>query len=228
MHSIFQLHMKKTGKITLLLAFSFFVSGCPTGKEPVTTSNDTIRKETAGRPTKSFPHNTNEAKEKKFTETSKEILKKRSVAFPDYKRSYDYATAQRNPFAQPAELQEQHSFPIFNHKDTFEEASLNRRIIPNHTVTSHNNKDQALQTAPQNLTMIQKVTPYPLEPCVAGIFDNGKEKYALVRWQQVQGIFRCGEPLGNGYYVKEITTNSVLIGSEQAHDDATTIRLTLQ
>ena len=83
-----------------------------------------------------------------------------------------------------------------------------------------NNSRQEQQIAPRQIQQTlspnapprkQTVSPYAPEPCVAGIFDNGKEKFALVRWQQIQGIFRCGENLGNGYYIKEITANSVLL-----------------
>ena len=70
--------------------------------------------------------------------------------------------------------------------------------------------------------------PGSQEPCVAGIFDSGKEKLALLHWQQVQGTFRCGEPLGNGYYVKEITASTVLLYPENNNAGIKPVTLTLQ
>ena len=78
-------------------------------------------------------------------------------------------------------------------------------------------------------TEVQSVVPpYSPEPCVAGIFDNGKEKFALVRWQRVQGIFSCGEQLGNGYYVKEITANYVLLCPKQDAFESDAVKLVLR
>lgn len=82
--------------------------------------------------------------------------------------------------------------------------------------------------AVKKTTPVQAAPSYTPEPCVAGIFDNGKEKFALVRWQKVQGVFRCGEHLGNGYLVKEITASSVLLCKEQNRHGADTVTLTLQ
>ena len=87
---------------------------------------------------------------------------------------------------------------------------------------------QTPRTVPQKERKDQSTPVNSPELCVAGIFDNGKEKYALVRWKQIQGIFRCGEQLGNGYYVKEITADSVLLAQEQAFYGTNTVKLKLQ
>ena len=68
----------------------------------------------------------------------------------------------------------------------------------------------------------------PHNPCITGIFDNGKEKFVLLRWQQIQGVFRCGEELGNGYYVKEITRSSVVLCPQQNPWDTKSITLPLR
>jgi hypothetical protein len=68
----------------------------------------------------------------------------------------------------------------------------------------------------------------PHNPCITGIFDNGKEKFVLLRWHQIQGVFRCGEELGNGYYVKEITRSSVVLCPQQNPWDTKSITLPLR
>jgi hypothetical protein len=68
----------------------------------------------------------------------------------------------------------------------------------------------------------------PQDPCITGIFDNGKEKFVLLRWHQIQGVFRCGEALGNGYYVKEITRSTVELCPRQNPCDTKSITLPLR
>lgn len=105
----------------------------------------------------------------------------------------------------------------------------------NHDITSYRDpfslpallqKQHSTQSVRQK-TVVQAVLPDSPEPCVTGIFDNGKEKFALIRWRQVHGVFRCGEHLGNGYYVKNITDVTVQLCPEQNHNDADAVKLTL-
>ena len=70
--------------------------------------------------------------------------------------------------------------------------------------------------------------PGSQEPCVAGVFDNGKEKLALLHWQRIRGAFRRGESLGNGYYVREITATAVSLYPEKSGSGLKPVTLTLQ
>ena len=115
----------------------------------------------------------------------------------------------RDPFALPAALQLR--------KNNTNQQSLTQK--------QKNNTVQMRQAQVQN----HPTQPIPCsqEPCIAGIFDNGREKFTLLRWQQVQGVFRKGEPLGNGYYIKEITPASVLLCPEHDNSGMTAITLLL-
>ena len=192
MRHIFQFHKKYPGKITVLLAFSFFVSGCHIGNESATVAQIATKKE------KTDQYGTTEVKRKPLSENDLRRKQNRPVPSPNREKTNNYTTAERDPFDLPAEMQKPKSIPAF-------------KCIP-----IDNNKAPA-----------QAVPPFTLAPCVAGIFDNGKEKFALVRWQQVQGVFRCGERLGNGYFVKEITANSVLLYPEQNRPGTDSVTLTL-
>ena len=190
MPSFFQFHKRYPGKITMLLAFSFFVSGCHIWNEPATVV--AAKKEKSGRITESMIPSITEAKRKTITENDKERKQNRPGPFPNREKINNYTTSERDPFDLPAEMQKPKSIPVVKNK-----------------------------------TPAQTVPPYKPDPCLAGIFDNGKEKFALVRWQKVQGVFRCGERLGNGYFVKEITANSVLLYPEQNFPGTDTFTLTL-
>ena len=117
----------------------------------------------------------------------------------------------QDPFALPAALQ----------------AGLHTFTQKPQQFAKTSNSQQNKQPTLQNSTMHQAVPLYSPEPCIAGIFDNGKDKFVLIRWQRVQGIFRKGEALGNGYYVKKITATSVILCSEQNISDIKPINITL-
>ena len=190
MRSIFQFHKRYPGKITVLLAFSFFVSGCHIWNEPTTVV--AAKKEKSDQATESILPGILETKRKTISENDKERKQNRPGPFPNREKINNYTMSERDPFALPAEMQKPKSIPVVNNK-----------------------------------TPVQTVSPYTPGPCLAGIFDNGKEKFALIRWQQIQGVFRCGEYLGNGYFVKEITANSVLLYPEQNLPGTDTVTLTL-
>ena len=117
----------------------------------------------------------------------------------------------RDPFALPAALQ-------------LQENNTNQQSL---TQKQKNNTVQMRQAqAPVQNHPTQPI-PCSQEPCIAGIFDNGREKFALLHWQQVQGVFRKGEPLGNGYYIKEITATSVLLCPEHNNSGMAAITLLL-
>jgi len=200
MRSIFQPDFKFAGKLTILLAFSFFAAGCHTDNEPAPVSKTTVKKDTAGQASESSLRNF--VKAKTLAETTQNYEQKRPVSFTHDKHTNNDAVVQRDPFTNPTST--------------------------NQTITNCNNPQTMQQAVPKVTTVQPAVPPYSPEPSVVGIFNNGKEKFALVRWQQVKGVFRCGENLGNGYYVKEISANIVLLCPNQNRDGADSIKLTLR
>lgn len=222
------------GKIMILLAFSFFVFGCHTGMEPVLAPQTTVKKEEASRISKESIQNNTETNtnlksvnKQKRPETSLQrdasgfLLSenksaKNPIPFPNHTKKTSTAQrhTQRDPFALPMILQEQK-------RDIQELPSL----TPEQQTVSSPLDNKRRKTVPvQN----QPAIPInPQEPCITGIFDNGKEKYVLLRWHQIQGVFRCGEKLGNGYYVKEITRSSVVLCPQQNPCDTKSITLPL-
>lgn len=228
MHKFFQPDFKFTGKLTILLAFSFFAAGCHSRNEPVPVPKATVKKETAIQVSENPLSNIAKNKVKTSAETDKENEQNRPVSFPHYKSANNDTAAQRDPFALPDKLQNHQELSKYNRKGSGNAAPFTDPVTTNHAVTNRNNQQTKQQIAPK-VTAIQPVVPqYSPEPCVAGIFDNGKEKFVLVRWQLVQGVFRCGEHLGNGYYVKEITTDTVLLSPDQNLNRADTVKLTLR
>lgn len=223
--------MRRLNKLSILLfgsaivlpIFSFFVSGCHTGSNPSTVAQATVKKEKAGKITGESSRKSTKDKTITIAETKTEKEQLCPVSFSQHESSKEYGMAQRDPFTLPASLQEQLNIPTYDQKIFGSRASF----LNNRTVTTHNNQ-QSTQASRQNKLIEPTLPPYAQEPCVAGIFNNGKENFALVRWQQVQGIFCCGEHLGNGYYVKEITANSVLLCPDQDRSGADTVRLILQ
>ncbi|MBR4908357.1 MAG: hypothetical protein IKZ43_05015 [Acidaminococcaceae bacterium] len=226
MRNIFQLKIKYAGKITAMLAFSFFTVGCHTGSEPASVHKTAVKKETAGRASESPLRII--TKDKAVTEAILNNKQKKPVSFSNDKRTNNDAAARRDPFALPAELQETQKFPMYNRKDSGNATPFTNPAATNQRATTCNNQQTLQQSVPKATEVQSVVPPYSQEPCVAGIFDNGKEKFALVRWQKVQGIFRCGEQLGNGYYVKEITANSVLLCPDQDAFESDAVKLVLR
>ena len=226
MRNIFQLKLKLAGGITVLLAFSFFAAGCHTNNEPAPVPKTTVKKETSGRISGRPLRNI--TKDKTVTEATLNNEQKRPGSFSHDKCTNNDAPAQRDPFALPAELQETLKSPMYNRKDSGNATPFANPAATNQRTTTCNNQQTMQQSVPKATEVQSVVPPYSQEPCVAGIFDNGKEKFALVRWQQVQGVFRCGEHLGNGYYVKEITANSVLLCPEQDAFESGAVKLVLR
>ncbi len=211
------------GKIMVLLAFSFFAFGCHTGMEPVPAPQTTVKKEEASRvPKESFQNNTEtntkfkSGNNQKRPETSLQrdapglLLSenksaKNPIPFPDHTKKTAKAQrhTQRDPFALPMILQEP--------KPVMQEPPLS--MSGQQTVSNPLDNKR------------RKTVPGQNQP---GIFDNGKEKFVLLRWHQIQGVFRCGEELGNGYYVKEITRSSVVLCPHQNPWDTKSITLPLR
>jgi len=144
---------------------------------------------------------------------ARQNVQKQTQSIPKHKSKIvsDYPSHSQDPFALPAVLQ----------------AGLHTFTQKPQQFAKTSNSQQNKQPTLQNTTMHQAVPLYSPEPCIAGIFDNGKDKFVLIRWQRVQGIFRKGEALGNGYYVKKITATSVILCSEQNISDIKPINITL-
>ena len=221
MRGILQIYNSFFGKLTAFMVFSFFVPGCHTGSEPASVPPGPVKKEDT---------NYNQAKRiqaesivktpKKKPETpadhsasgillpEKQKNKTRRIYSASHNDKNPDSASRRDPFALPAALRKQQS--VAQGQQPFTRGQNN------------------LQASPQHASLQQTaVSPGSQEPCVAGIFDNGKEKIALLHWQQIQGVFRCGEHLGNGYYVKEISAAAVSLYPEKNGAGIKPVTLTL-
>ena len=223
MRGILQFYRSFFGSLTAFMVFSFFVSGCHTGEEPVSVTQVTVKKEAANRnqagETQAFAIAKTHQKipETPVNHSASGILlpeKKAGesrlyVPAPDDKNPD--AAGRRDPFALPAALQKQRTV-----------------TRGNKCVTSGNTHFEA----PMKKTAVQQsatpAAPVSQQPYVTGIFDNGKDKLALLRWKAIQGAFGCGESLGNGYYVKEITATAVSLYPEKSASGMKPVTLTLQ
>ena len=205
------------------MVFSFFVSGCHTANEPVSVPQVTGKKEAASySQTKNIQADSIVNTRKKIPETpvthsaSGILLPEKQAnknmiydSVPDDK-NLD-AAGRRDPFALPAALRKQQTV-----------------TRGNKCVTSGNTHFEA----PMKKTAVQQsatpAAPVSQQPYVTGIFDNGKDKLALLHWKTIQGAFRRGESLGNGYYVKEITATAVSLYPEKSGSGLKPVTLTLQ
>jgi hypothetical protein len=235
MRNFYQFDKSVFGKIMVLLAFSFFAFGCHTGMEPVQATQTTVKKEEASRvPKESFQNNTEtntkfkSGNNQKWPETSLQrdapglLLSenksaKNPIPFPDHTKKTSSAQrhTQRDPFTLPMILQEP--------KPNMQEPPFSKS--GRQTVSTPLDNKRRKTVPGQNQPAIS-INPH--NPCITGIFDNGKEKFVLLRWHQIQGVFRCGEELGNGYYVKEITRSSVVLCPQQNPWDTKSITLPLR
>lgn len=221
MRGILQIYKSFSGKLTAFMVFSLFVSGCHTGDEPGSVPRVTVKKEaTNHNQTGGIQADTIVKTRKKIPETpvnhsasgillpDKKANKSRINTPAQGDKNPDIA-ARRNPFAMPAALRNQQT------------VSLGNQIFV-----------QGKTQASLRCTTVQQPAapsvPGSQEPCVTGIFDNGKEKLALLHWQQIQGPFHRGESLGNGYYIKEITAAAVLLYPEKNDSGIKPITLTLR
>ena len=235
MRNFYQFDKSVFGKIMVLLAFSFFAFGCHTGMEPVQVPQTTVKNEEASRvPKESFPNNTEintklkSVNRQKRPETSLQrdasglLLSenksaKDPIPFPDHTKKTSTAQrhTQRDPFTLPMILQEP--------KPNMQEPPFSKSGQQSVSTPLDNKRRKTVPGQNQPAISIN-----PHNPCITGIFDNGKEKFVLLRWQQIQGVFRCGEELGNGYYVKEITRSSVVLCPQQSPCDTKSITLPLR
>lgn len=145
-----------------------------------------------------------------------------------------FETTERDPFALPEELRKQQLSSLERHQTAMQIqqgypiTSAGNRSVYGYGISSESNVITERNGLQDTAGRPRSVPPCSPEPCVAGIFDNGKDKFALVRWQQIRGLFHAGEALGNGYYVKEITADSVILCAEQNSSHSGTLTLTLQ
>ena len=223
MRGILQINKSFSGKLTVFMVFSFFISGCNTANEPVSVPQVTGKKEAASySQTKNIQADSIVNTRKKIPETpvthsaSGILLPEKKagesrlyVPAPDDKNPD--AAGRRDPFALPAALRKQ--LTVTQGKGCF---------------TPGNNHFET----PLKKTAVQQSATPPApgsqQPYVAGFFDSGKDKLALLHWKQIQGAFRRGESLGNGYYVKEITAATVLLYPEKSASGMKPVTLTLQ
>lgn len=257
MHHFLHFNKKALGKLFMLLAISCIVPGCSGEKETVSVLHPGANKETASQSSGKQRQNSSESetytssatlvsKQIQKTETamkhtasgtvlSENITRSNAIDTSSNNKVKRFKTAERDPFALPVEPQEQQ---LLSRKQQqiarqiqqgyMESTSEGNRSVYGYGILSES-KLITNRNSQQSTTGSARSAPlFSSEPCVAGIFDNGKEKFALVRWQHIQGIFQTGEALGNGYYVKEITANSVCLCPEQNSSGNGILTLTLK
>ena len=188
MRDILQFYRSFFGNLTAFMVFSFFVSGCHTGEEPVSVTQVTVKKEATNR------NQAGEIQADSIVKTRKKkpetpvnhgasgiLLPEKQAnknmiydSVPDDKNLDD--AGRRDPFALPAALRKQQTV-----------------TRGNKCVTSGNTHFEA----PMKKTAVQQsatpAAPVSQQPYVTGIFDNGKDKLALLHWKAIQGAFRRGE-----------------------------------
>ncbi|MBQ8919416.1 MAG: hypothetical protein IJ056_04855 [Acidaminococcaceae bacterium] len=240
------LHLQKEflSGISVLLAFSFFTAGCHTGSEVIPAAPATVKKAEAGSrnlpetATAKLQKNTPETSVKNgasgilLSETGKRPASGISVTDANEKITYESNALKavgRNPFAMPAALEAKLSGkkqtgnamqPPSSNPSSL--SAANSLTVPNKT------------TAPQHDSSGKKLmpgTPAPVhrpEPYISGIFDNGQERFILLHWNQIQGIFRSGETLENGYYVREISDSQAVLCTDKEDDGRSDVTLKLR
>lgn len=213
-------------KLSLFLAFSFFVSGCHTGNEPVPVPQITEKKERAGDILPARSRNVTKNGNTETVQTQSENSYNKPWASFEADASSTMLPEKQNTKSDKNRIYG--SSPNAKNKtkviirDPFALPEALRIPQPSSSGT------QATKNPHQPPSVRQTAPPDSQEPCVAGIFDNGKEKFAIIRWLQVQGVFRCGESLGNGYYIKEITAATVRLCPEAGSSGANNITLTIK
>ena len=250
-------YKKTLGKLFVFLAISCIISGCNEDNESVPASKTKTKREASSHSAGKLGQNCSETKTRTGSaalDSKQNIIPSSTVKhaasgtiLPDNKnpanaivissnnRIRRFETYERDPFALPEELRVQHPSPREQRQTSrqFQQGysqsdSAGNRSVYGYCISS-DSKAFTDRNGQQSTTgMPRSVPPFSPEPCVAGIFDNGKDKFALVRWQQVQGIFHTGEALGNGYYVKEITAVSVYLCPEQTSSGKGILILTLK
>ncbi|MBR1589952.1 MAG: hypothetical protein IJ657_02620 [Acidaminococcaceae bacterium] len=240
------LHFQKKflSGISILLAFSFFTASCHTGSEVIPAAPATVKKAEAG--SRNLPE-TATAKLQKSTpetpvkygasgillpETGKQTVSGISVADANAEKACERNALKavgRNPFAMPAALEAKLSGKKQTATAT-QPPSSNPSSLPALNDLNALNKT----TAPQYDSSGKKLmsgTPASVhrpEPYISGIFDNGQERFILLHWDQIQGIFRSGETLGNGYYVREISDSQAVLCTNQEDDGRSNVTLKLR
>ena len=230
--------------ISVLLAFSFFTAGCHTGSEVIPAAPATVKKAEAG--SRNLP-GTATAKLQKSTpetsvkngasgillpETGKQTAPGISVADANAEKVCErkaLKTVGRNPFAMP----EAPGAKLSGKKQT-ENATQPSSSNPSSLPAANDFNAPGKTTAPQYDSSGKKLTTGPSapvyrpEPYISGVFDNGQDRFILLHWNQIQGIFRNGEALGNGYYVREISGSQAVLCTNKEDDGRSDITLKLR
>ena len=211
------------GKLSFFLVISFLMPGCHTGNEPVPVPQVTVKKEETFQNSGGQPCNITEARQITGVKANTEKQKIPGTSVKTDAAGYLLPEKQNDKF-KSNEIDG--SSP--NTKQIAEVSRSDPFALPKVL-----QKQQPISSVQQNLKVPSQNTfmhqPAPLnspEPSVYGIFGNGAEYFALIRWQQIQGVFGSGEHLGNGYYVKEITASSVLLCPDRNRCSTNSITLT--
>ena len=237
--------------LSVILAFTFFTGGCHTGNEFVPTEPAAVKKAEAE--PQLITKQKHKGSQKKIPGTlaksnasgillsepekdPKEGMSQNVSAEPGEKEAETSVATLRDPFSIPEELKNKSG--AGEHPE-----SIQAQYIPappsSSVLQNGRQENKKLDGNPRSISP----APYPQNtaaayasrpfyqatgPVLSGIFDNGKEKYILLHWNQIQGVFQNGETLPNGYRVEEITASAVTLRPTQSVGTGEKIVLTLQ
>ncbi len=237
MHNKSHFRRKFLCNISAVLIFSFCAAGCHLLRDAATQPQVTVKKEKIGQgtapvqdkadavpsesrfKTKKYSPETSSKKDASgFLLTKSETPKKipSEVLLPkikSVKTSHNEmetdVTLTKDPFSVPSALRK----PITPSQNLKNYSQSLRQTFANTSVSAtYPSSNPTYSGKGIVLKEISEEDTHPVLPrtvCLAGIFDNGKEKFALLRWQHTHGIFRQGDRLENGYYIRKITESSI-------------------
>lgn len=212
MQGILLLKQLFTSAWTAILVFSFCTAGCHPLEDAVPLPQATVKNEKSNTVpvtvVSEIGYSIARSKNgslKKSPETSSE----RDASGILLPKNDNASIPLRDPFALPLKFQQMHSATIVQKLDENKSSAMKTfsQSIP------LSGRTETIST-PQTATFLQdsicrkSVVP-SFRPVISGIIGNGKEKFALLRWQNKQGIFRRGETLENAFYITEITDSTV-------------------
>ena len=232
--------------ISVLLAFSFFIAGCHTGSEVIPATPISVKKAEADSkplPENAKSKLQNHKPETSEKNGASGILLPESGKRADsgasvsdlYAATDSYAAtdtdkknaaekenatspspiALRDPFAMPARLKAIRSGD--RQSAATQPALADPSSVSSASNSSFHNAASRHNTSDKNATQNIAAAPNSPEPYITGILNNGKETFIILHWNRIQGIFRAGEALGNGYYVREISEKEVLLDTDAAN-----------
>ncbi len=233
MQGILPLKQLFTWAWTAILVFSFCTAGCHPLEDAVPLPQATVKNEKSNTVpvtvVSEIGYSIARSKNgslKKSPETSSE-RDASGILLPENDNA---SIPLRDPFALPLRFQQMHSETIVQklHENKNSAIKIPLQSIPLSGKAETVPPILTAQAATSLQDSIRRKTSIPCSgPVISGIFGNGKEKFTLLRWNDIQGIFKCGQQLKNGYFIKEITDSTVSFSSVENELEKNSFTLTL-